>query len=133
MTSLNINVLFFLFLSSVAIKANAQTPSSSKASAPVQIDKSLKYVQKLEPRVFPGDQYGFVTEDIQKVLPALISSNYTTVPAGKNQYRTVKTQKVDMQKLIPFLVGSIKEQQAEIEALKRELEQLKQTQKEVSK
>jgi hypothetical protein len=48
--------------------------------------------------------------------------NYTT---GKNSYRTAKVKTMDMESLIPILVASIQEQQAEIEKLKAELKALK--------
>jgi hypothetical protein len=44
---------------------------------------------------------------------------------GKNTYRTRKVKTVDMESLIPILVASVKEQQAEIEQLKKELQVLK--------
>jgi len=47
-------------------------------------------------------------------------------PAGKNQYRSVDVAKVDMQSLVPVLLGAIQEQQQQIEMLKAEVRSLKQ-------
>ncbi|WP_256013007.1 tail fiber domain-containing protein [Desertivirga xinjiangensis] len=70
-------------------------------------------------------QYGFQPSEVQQVIPGIVKSQNKMVPAGKNAFKTVTIDTVDMTSLIPFLVSSIKEQQAEIEKLKEEVRTLK--------
>lgn len=69
-------------------------------------------------------QYGFITENTSTEIVDKKSKIYKT---GKNATRTFQTEEVNNEKLIPVLVAAIKEQQAEIEALKKELQNLKKT------
>lgn len=119
--------------------ANAQTINEKELkinSAPVT--NALNVVTQMDPVTFEfnndkfkqlnlpkGKQYGFIAEDVKQFLPGVISTETKWLPAGKNSYRTVNTRNVDYEKLIPLLVGAIKEQQAEIEELKANLHQLK--------
>jgi hypothetical protein len=73
-----------------------------------------------------GKQYGFLAEDVQQVFPELIRYRNMNYATGKNSSRTAQVKTMDMESLIPILVASIKEQQAEIEKLKAELSELKQ-------
>jgi hypothetical protein len=109
------------------LKVN-QTPVSNALNAIIKMDpvifefNSDKFKQLNLPK---GKQYGFIAEDVKSFLPGVISNETKWLPAGKNAYRTVNTSNVDYEKLIPLLVGAIKEQQAEIEELKANLHQLK--------
>jgi len=60
-------------------------------------------------------QYGFIAQEIEKILPALVSTNV-------NGYKSVNYMGV-----IPVLTEAIKDQQTEIEDLKKENEELKST------
>lgn len=60
-------------------------------------------------------QYGFIAQEVEKVFPALVSTNI-------NGYKSVNYMGV-----IPVLTEAIKDQQAEIEDLKKENEELKST------
>lgn len=46
-------------------------------------------------------------------------------PSGKNAFKTASITDVDHESLIPLLVGSVKEQQEQIEQLKQEIQVLK--------
>lgn len=120
-----------LFFSDNTFAQNAKNDASSV------INNSLSYVTRLEPiTVSNGSQkikssndglvYGFNAEQLQQILPGIVKTRYKLVPAGKNNFKTVATQEVDVESLIPLLVGSIKEQQTEIEKLKAEMATLKQ-------
>ena len=72
-----------------------------------------------------GTQYGFDAASLQQVLPGVVKTESILYPAGKNQQRSVDVAKVDMQSLVPVLLGAIKEQQQQIDALRAELQTLK--------
>ncbi|WP_315824324.1 hypothetical protein [Paraflavitalea speifideaquila] len=93
---------------------------------------------QLEPGVFEYDQqqskqlklpqgkhYGFTIAEIEAVFPELIKRTTHTYLFGKNTYRTATVKTVNMESLIPILVASVKQQQVEIEQLKKELQELK--------
>lgn len=102
------------------------------------IDRPVQSLEKLEPGVYEYDQqqsktlrlpqgkhYGFTVAEVEAVFPQLIRQTTRTYMYGKNTYRTATVKTVDMESLIPVLVASIKEQQQEIEQLKKELQELK--------
>lgn len=102
------------------------------------IDNPLQRLIQLEPRKFEynvgdykhlklqsGAQYGFIAEDIQSVFPDLVKEKSVNYMFGKNVYRNSTIKTIDETSLIPVLVASIKEQQAEIDKLKLEILQLK--------
>jgi len=102
------------------------------------VDNALEVVSKLQPVIFNYDktwaqklkisdqpQYGFVGTEAKSAAPEVTTVTAKTYPAGKNAQNSATITKVDYEKLIPLLVGSIKEQQAQIDALKREIQTLK--------
>ena len=70
-------------------------------------------------------QYGFIAEEIQAVLPQVVSLKHINYSYGKNVYRDASIPQVDHTALIPVLVQSVKELNAEIEKLKEEIRLLK--------
>lgn len=119
--------------------ASAQTVSDKQLKKNAEpVKNSLNYINQLEPLKFEfdnqkykqlnlpaGTQYGFAADDVKLVLPELVTKDYKWYTAGKNNQRTVTTGAVDYEKLIPLLVGAIKEQQAEINELRAHIQQLK--------
>lgn len=102
------------------------------------INNPLQRLISLEPKTFEynkdkfrelglpaGKQYGFLAENVQQVFPDLVVYQNYHYSAGKNMPRIAKIKSVDVESLIPILVASIKEQQAEIEKLKMEIQALK--------
>jgi len=102
------------------------------------VENSLEMISKLQPVSFNYDktwaeklklpstsQYGFVGSDAKAAVPSLIAVHAKQYPAGKNAYNSATLTKVDYESLIPLLVGSIKEQQQQIDALKQELQSLR--------
>jgi hypothetical protein len=96
-------------------KLNALEPITFK----YDVDK-YKYL-----KLPSGNQYGFKTSGLNVELPGLISETSKLYTEGKSQSRVVKYEEVQMDNLIPVLVAAVKEQQAEIELLKKEIERLK--------
>lgn len=72
-----------------------------------------------------GQHFGFVAEEVKEVLPEIVKNESQLVSSGKNAFKINTIPRIDLESLIPILVGSIKEQQQEIEALKKEIRLLK--------
>lgn len=129
--------LFFLF--GTASLVNAQSISDQEIKTNIQsISQPLQKLSSLEPQVFEyntkrfahlslpkGVQYGFMTENVEKVLPGAVNTTRYSFMKGKNSYQQTLVRSTDLQSLIPLLVASIKEQQTQIDALKVELDILK--------
>lgn len=103
-----------------------------KNVAPLQ--NALASVQQLEPKKFEyntkryydlnlpvGQQYGFLSENVQQVLPELVRLESHSYRVGKNTARSATIQTTDLESLIPLLVAAIKEQQEQIDELKKQL------------
>lgn len=142
MTQLNWkNGLFIMGFLCISAGVSAQTSSVTNSDLKQNtqpLTNSLSYIEQLQPVSFEydknqaaklklpsGQQYGFIAEDVQKVLPAIVKSQKKMVPAGKNAFKTTEIKDVEMESLIALLVASVKEQQAEIERLKADLQSLK--------
>ncbi len=116
------------------VKVNAQSIKQSKFEP---ITNSLATIIKLDPVNFSYDknwleklqlkstQSGFNIEEVAKINPRLVINQQLNYNEGKNTNKTAIVQKIDYELLIPMLVGSIKEQQQQIEALKAEISALK--------
>jgi hypothetical protein len=129
---------FILFVTiSTATFAQKVSDSSIKTNT-TPVANSLSYITQLQPVSYEynrgeykqlnlptGKQYGFIANDAKLIVPSAVSNRHNWYTAGKGSQRTVTTSEVDLEKLVPLLVGAIKEQQAEIEKLKIEVEQLK--------
>lgn len=133
------NLFFFFLFAFSAQLAFSQTLSDNELKKNVTpIESPLKSVISLEPKAFEyktsdysylklpkGEHYGFITEEFQQVFPALVTSESRSYMQGKNMFKRATTKTVDLEGLIPILVASIKEQQSEINLLKKEVEALK--------
>lgn len=134
------SILSFVFVvAAVSFKASAQTISDKEIkTGTAPITNSLNYISQLKPVSYSydqagykqlnlpgGTQYGFIAADVKQVLPTVVGNRNSWYQAGKGSQRTVTTPEVDLQKLVPLLVSAIQEQQAQIEQLKREVQQLK--------
>ena len=119
--------------------ASAQQISDSKLKKnTTPVSNSLSYITRLQPVTYEynqqdfkqlnlpaGTQIGFTADNVQQVYPAALSSRNSWYSTGKNQQRAITTSQIDADKLVPLLVGAIKEQQEQIDQLKREVQQLK--------
>ncbi len=124
------------FLGSFSFSFGQNIPEQDLKKNVLPILNGLAYVQQLEPKMYQfdtkkfnklnlpgGQQFGFLTEDVQKVLPDLVSSESHSVMVGKNTYRNTTLKNTDLKSMIPLLVAAIKEQQKQIDELKRQLEE----------
>jgi hypothetical protein len=130
-----ISFCFAVFAISASLKVSAQEVTQANVKP---LSNSLEMVSKLQPVSFNYDktwadklklpatsQYGFVGAEAKSAVPSVVTVQAKQYPAGKNAYNSATITKVDYESLIPLLVGSIKEQQEQIEELKRELRSLK--------
>ena len=130
-----ISFTFAVFLITATLQISAQEVAQTNVKP---INNSLEMVSKLEPVSFNYDktwvnklklpstsQYGFVGSDAKEAVPGLITIQAKDYSVGKNASRSATLTKVDYESLIPLLVGSIKEQQKQIDALKLEIRALK--------
>lgn len=137
-TSNIITVLIALSSFTTMTFAQTKVTDSQLTKNTMPITGALTAVNKIEPVTYQydnkqfnnlklptGTQYGFNTANVQSVLPGLVKTESILYPAGKNQQRSVDVARVDMQSLIPVLLGAIKEQQQQIDALKAEVQSLK--------
>ncbi|MCX2573352.1 tail fiber domain-containing protein [Pedobacter sandarakinus] len=130
-----ISFSFAAILMTVSSQIHAQEVAQKNIKP---VSNALQMLAKLEPVTFSYDeawaqklrlplttQYGFVGVDAKSALPDLVTVRAKNYGVGKNASRSATLTKVDYESLIPLLVGSIKEQQQQIDALKRELNMLK--------
>lgn len=130
-----ISLSFAAFLVSASFQIKAQEVAQKNVQP---VNNSLEMVSKLQPVSFSYDkawaeklklpstsQYGFVGAEAQAAVPSVVTVQAKQYPAGKNAFNSATVTKVDYESLIPLLVGSIKEQQAQIDELKREIRSLK--------
>jgi hypothetical protein len=132
-----------LLLFACALTANAQKIDEKELKVEIQkVSGATQQLIGLEPVKFrynlkkykhlnlpEGNQYGFLSSNVQTALPDLVHEVSRQVPAGKNNTKVASYEEVDSKDLIPLLVEAVKEQQAEIENLKREIRTLKQNAK----
>ncbi|WPU92253.1 tail fiber domain-containing protein [Mucilaginibacter sabulilitoris] len=132
-------ILLFMLFSVVSKATFAQQVNHNtlKINA-TPIVNSLDYIVKLQPVSYEydhngykqlnlptGKQFGFTAHDAKLIVPSAVSNRNHWYPAGKGNQRAITTQEVNLEKLVPLLVGAVKEQQAQINDLRTEIEQLK--------
>jgi len=120
----------------IANTVSAQQINEKELKVNVQsISKPFTVLNSLEPVTFnyntdkykafelpKAKQFGFTTE---KASPEVIQTQSKIYKTGKNATKAMKYDEVNNESLIPVLVAAIKEQQAEIAALRKELDSLK--------
>jgi hypothetical protein len=128
-----------LLIAVCAVSASAQKIDDKQLKVGVaEINNPIQYLDKLKPITFKYDgskfkdlklstvlQHGFLTQEFKDEHPELVFEAFKTFPAGKGSTKTIRYDEVSNDSLIPVLVAAIKEQQAQIEALTRELRQIK--------
>lgn len=133
------SLLIIVSILTLSTSASAQQISDKDLKKnTVPVTNSLSYITQLQPVTYEynqdafkqlhlpgGKQFGFITDNVKQVYPAAISKQNNWFTVGKNNQRAVTTSQVDLEKLVPLLVGAVKEQQAELEALKLEVQQLR--------
>lgn len=102
------------------------------------ISDPLQQINSLNPTVFQyntekykhlslpsGVHYGFTAEEFRQVFPGLVYRKPYSYMVGKNLYKNATVQSIDLEGLVPVLIASIKQQQAQIDQLRMEVEVLK--------
>ncbi|MBO9676026.1 MAG: tail fiber domain-containing protein [Sphingobacteriaceae bacterium] len=128
-------ISFAVLLVAASLKISAQEVVQNNVKP---IENALGQVTKLEPVSFNYDktwaqklklsarpQYGFVGADAKAAVPDIVSVQFKDYSSGKNAFKSATITKVDYESLVPLLVASIKEQQQQIEELKREIKTLR--------
>lgn len=132
-----------LVLTASAMSVNAQKINEKELKVNVdKISTATQQLKNLEPVTFnydtkkfnylqlpTGGQYGFLVSNVLPEFPQMVTEVSKQYNAGKNDSKVVKYNEVQSENLIPVLVAAIKEQQAEIELLKKELNLLKEKSK----
>jgi hypothetical protein len=130
-----------VILMAAALTSNAQKISEQELKVKVaEITSATAKVNSLKPVTFEydlkkhpslklpaGNQYGFLTEGIKNQYPELVDETAKIYSPGKNNSAVARYDEVATAKLIPVLVAAIKEQQEQIDQLKKELDDLKET------
>lgn len=132
-------VAFCCIITHYSASAQHVIPDADLKTNVSSITNSLDYIKVLQPKRFEYDRskfnylnlptgkfHGFLAEEFRQVLPYMISYKPYTYTVGKNAQKTITTQEVDLEKLVPLLVGAIKEQQTQIEQLQAEITELRQ-------
>ena len=136
---MNIKSILLIIAAFATISTKAQTVTDDDLKKNItKIDRQASEVLKLQPISFEyskdlakqyklpaGKQYGLLAEEVAKVFPELVREEKKLIPAGKNAFKTETIKTVNMESLIPVLLASLKEQQAEIDQLKTEVGTLK--------
>ncbi|MBG6233840.1 hypothetical protein IWX76_000395 [Pedobacter sp. CAN_A7] len=96
----------------------------------VPMERSLSLINALQPVSFDydykkinslpkGKQYSLKVDEVKHLANELIYDQFYSSPKGKNSNHQVKVKTVDLEKLVPFIIKALQEQQQEIEELKR--------------
>ena len=99
--------------------------STIKMLEPITFQYDIKKSKELGNQLPTGNQLGFLQSEVSKNYPDLIKTNSFLTSAGKNSTKVNKIAEVDKTELIPVLVAAIKEQQEQIESLRKEIIELK--------
>lgn len=135
----NKTIIFSLLFIGMTLSMSAQQVHDNEIKKNVtEISTPLEKLLQLEPKVFEyntkkykhlklqaGKKLGFMSDNMHQVFPELVITKHSSYMFGKNVYRDVKVKTIDEAGLIPILVASIKEQQVEIEKLKKDIADLK--------
>ena len=91
------------------------------------ICSSIDIVTKLEGKTFNWNETsskagefnaGMIAQDVEKILPHIVTEN-STLSSDNTKYKSIKYQEI-----VPYLVEAIKEQQKELDLLKRTIKKL---------
>lgn len=128
-----------LLLAAFTMTASAQKIEEQQLKINVgKVENPTQQLKNLEPVTFKydvekykhlklpaGEQIGFMASNVQSEFPALVYETSKVYTEGKNNAKVAKYNEVNTESMIPLLVAALKEQQAEIEVLRKELNLLK--------
>lgn len=131
------SILFSAALFSV-VGVNAQDTNDVVKTSVVKVENPLEKLADMQPQVveYKFNTFKYITskkgvkfivapEGVQARYPELVVEKKITYMYGKNAYRTATFKVIDEGKLSQVMLASVKEQQAEINKLKEEIEALK--------
>ena len=104
----------------VNVKAISQPFSVLNSLEPVTFNYNTEKYKSFE--LPKAKQFGFTTE---KASPEVVQTQSKIYKTGKNATKAFKYDVVNNENLIPVLVAALKEQQAEIESLRKEIQSIK--------
>jgi len=130
--------LAFCFILTHSVLAQQTLPDAKIKTNVSSLTNALEYITALQPKRFEynthafqqlklpqGGSYGFMAEEFKQIFPFMVSTQPKLFATGKNAQGTVLIQHIEMEKLVPVLVGAIQEQQVLIQQLQQELAGLK--------
>ncbi len=132
-----------LLVTAFSLSVNAQQIDEQELKINVaKIDSPTAQLQSLEPVSFSydvekynylqlpeGQKFGFLASNVKAEFPSLVYERSKMYPSGKNASKIAKYKEVHTEELIPLLVAAVKEQQAELELLRKEVQLLKEKSK----
>ena len=121
------------------LTASAQKIEEQELKVEVnKISNSTALLEKLHPVTYKydhdkfkhlnlpaGTRYGLLTGSLKQEFPELVAEKAKFYSQGKNTAKVAKYDDVNTEHLIPVLVAAMKEQQEQIELLKKQVESLK--------
>lgn len=133
MNTTNCKLLLLVFFSLLVTRAAAQKSTIDpliKNKRP--IPSALSLINALQPVSFTYDyqkimslpqerQFSVETAGVQDLAEELVLKKSYSYPVAKNATREIKVETVDLEKLVPFLIKAMQEQQQEIEEIKKVL------------
>ena len=137
----NLVVKLYILIALLAVAPFIQAQSLADKELKVEVNKiehSTLKLKKLQPITFKynldkykylklpkGDQYGFLAENVAQVFPAMVYESSVIHHPSKGDTKVAKYTAINNEDLIPVLVEAIKEQQEQIDALRKEITALK--------
>lgn len=120
---INVNTVSAQKIEEKDLKVNINTISNPteqlKNIQPITFNYNTEKYKQLN--LPANNQYGFLASEVQSEFPNMVSENSKVYTASKNNSKSISYNEVNTEKLIPVLVAAIKEQQAQIDLLKEEL------------
>ncbi|OFY87111.1 MAG: hypothetical protein A3F72_16525 [Bacteroidetes bacterium RIFCSPLOWO2_12_FULL_35_15] len=132
------------FAGNVTVTGTFANVSDMKFKSDIQpISNSLSTLMKLEPKTYSfktkefksmnlpeGKHYGFVAQELEKIMPELVTNNIQAAEYNEKKEKTsdeINFKAVNYIEMISLLVASVQEQEKVIEKMQMEIEKLKKT------
>jgi|GEM_PF-3096721 len=112
-TNGNVGAAGFYYVSDRRLKKDIAPLSDADSLAKVLSLRPVSF-NWIDPHHGAGPQIGFIAQDVEKIVPQLVTTDSST---------TIKT--VDYARVTPLLVGAMQEEEKKIEAQQKEIDELK--------
>jgi len=132
-----LNHFLFTVLTGISYHAAAQLQGEKSSIAQMHpIENASAIIAQIETVSFSNSsapknsssnpiQYGILSGSVRQAIPWALDNETKWITAGKNNQVGENVEKVDMQKLIPFLVKAIQEQNQQLLNIEKELNTLR--------